>query len=235
MPPARRALESAAAPLAGATAGLFAALSAARRKRVFHPDGTAFEGSVTFGVNRDLPFHGIERALVRLSRGIGLPEKAPDILGLAIKLPDLDHDFLFATSGEGALTRHLLVPAGGYFRRPYSSVLPYEVNGKLVVFGARADAFLAGAPDGELEDLEALVERGRVRFDLTWGPAGRGEIATLGSLELRTTYDGDLAFNPFNTYGAVRPAGALNRLRRESYGASQRARPDTEHVATAST
>lgn len=231
MRPPRRALESAAAPLAGVAAGLFAALSAARRKRVFHPHGTAFEGSVTFGVNRDLPFHGTERALVRLSRGIGLPESAPDILGLAIKLPDLGHDFLLATSGEGALTRHLLVPAGGYFKRPYSSVLPYEIDERLVVFGARADAALENASEDELDDLEDLVERGRVRFDLTWGPAGRDDIATFGSLELRSPYGGELAFNPFNTYGPVKPAGALNRLRRESYGASQRARPDAASVA----
>lgn len=228
---ASRLLESAASPLAGATAAVFAGLSAVRRKRVFHPHGHAFEGTVTFGVARDLPFHGTEHALVRLSRGIGLPEAAPDVLGLAIKLPDLDHDLLLATSGEGAVTRHLLIPARGFFRRPYSSVLPYELDGRSIVFGARAGASLGHLPDEELRDVDSLVATGDVSFDLTWGPAGTGEVATYGTLALERPYDGDLSFNPFNTYGALKPAGAFNRLRRETYESSQRARPDSRPVA----
>lgn len=224
-------MERAAAPLAGVAAGVFAALSAARRKRVFHPHGRAFEGALTFGVVRDLPFHGSHRALVRLSRGIGLPEASPDILGLAVKLPELGHDFLLASSGLGPLTRHLLIPSGGFFKRPYSSVLPYRLGDRSIVFGARADARLAHASDEELDDVVALVVSGRARFDMTWAPAGTGEVAVFGTLELQRPYDGDLSFNPFNTYGNIEPVGALNRLRRESYESSQRARPDAQYVA----
>lgn len=70
-----------------------------------------------------------------------------------------------------------------------------------------------------------------MRFDLTWAETGSSEVATFGSLELHGPHAGDLSFNPFNTYGTIKPAGALNRLRRESYAGSQRARPDSDFVA----
>lgn len=225
-----RLLESAAAPLAGATAAVFAGLSAARGKRVFHPRGNAFEATVSFGVVRDLPFHGTHHALVRLSRGVGLPERAPDVLGLALKLPGLDQDLLLASSGEGRLTRHLLLPARGYFRRPYSSVLPFELDGRTIVLGARADTDLAGIAGDDLDEVTQLAGEGRVRFDLTVAETGATEVATFGSLKLHAPHDGDLSFNPFNTFGALEPAGALNRLRRDSYASSQEARPDAESV-----
>jgi hypothetical protein len=210
---------------------LFAGLSAARRKRFFHPRGSAFEATVTFGTTRTLPFHGTRDAIARLSRGLGLPERAPDVLGLAFTLPELGQDFLLATSGDGPLTRHLLIPSPGYFRRPYSSVLPYDVGEEVVVFGARADAATRRLSDSDLATVERLVASDRVRFELTWAPVGSDDVQTFGTLELTGSHDGDVSFNPFNTYGSVHPAGALNRLRRETYASSQRARPDAEDVA----
>jgi hypothetical protein len=115
--------EAAARPLSEASAALFAVLSAARGKRFFHPFGSAFEGTVTFLPDGDLPFSGSHRAIVRLSRGAGLPGPLPDVLGLALRIPDLDQDLLLATSGENAATRHMLLPAAGFFQRPYSTVL----------------------------------------------------------------------------------------------------------------
>src|SRR4051794_12115042 len=90
-------------PLVDATAGaaaaaLFGATSALRRARTFHPDGAAFEstfvvdeppdrrptptGSTLFDQAGECP------ALVRLSRGAGLPEPLPDIFGLAVRVID---------------------------------------------------------------------------------------------------------------------------------------------------
>ncbi|HYO61135.1 MAG TPA: hypothetical protein VEU29_04485, partial [Actinomycetota bacterium] len=110
--------EAAAAPLAGASAAVFAGLSAGRRKRVFHPRGVTFEGTATFHDGNSLPFEGAEPALVRMSRAAGLPQRLPDLFGLAIKLPGLGQDLLLVTAGEDAVTRHLLVPTTGFFRRP---------------------------------------------------------------------------------------------------------------------
>jgi hypothetical protein len=182
---------------------------------------------------RDLPFHGTHRALVRLSRGVGLPERAPDVLGLAVKVPDLGQDILLASSGEGPLTRHLLIPARGYFRRPYSTVLPFEIDGRSIVLGARAAAGLSAMNGDDLDEVASLARDGRVHFDLTVAETGSSEVVTFGSLELHDRHDGDVSFNPYNTYGPLEPAGALNRLRRETYAGSQEARPDSQAVANA--
>lgn len=225
-----RLLERAALPLTGVSAALFAALSKVRGKRFFHPRGVSFEGTVTFAVGSELPFDGTHAAFARLSRGIGLPARVPDVLGLAVKIPTLGQDFLFATSGENAVTRHLLAPSSGFFRSPYSSVLPYEWDGRMIVLGARAAESLSSL-GADIDDIARHVQDGDVRFDLTWGRAGTNEVATFGSLSLDRIYTGDLVFNPFNTSSVVRPAGALNRLRRETYMKSQEARPDTHKRA----
>lgn len=226
-----RVFEAAAAPLSGVSAAVFAGLSAGRRKRIFHPRGVTFEGAVTFHDGNPLPFEGTERALVRMSRAAGLPQGVPDLFGLAIKLPDLGQDLLLVTSGEDAVTRHLLLPTSGFFRRPYSTVLPYELGGETIVLGARPDPPLVHASRQDVDDLGPVVATGRLRFDLTWGRAGTGEVEPFAFLVVDRDHDGDVAFNPFNSHPSLKPAGGLNRLRRESYERSQQARPDTSVVA----
>ena len=221
-----RLTERAAAPLAGVAGATFAFLSAVRRKRVFHPDGVIFEGTVTFHDNTPLPFSGEHGAIVRFSQGIGLPTAAPDILGLAVKLPELDQDLLLVTSGEGSVSRHLLMPANGFFQRPYSSVLPYDFRGDQIVFGARPDRSLLDLSDQNMDDLPAHVATGRLRFDLTWGRAGTEDVATFGSLVIDRPGPSEVKFNPFNVVEGLRPAGGLNRLRLNAYRKSQQARPD---------
>lgn len=223
--------ERAAAPLSGASAALFAGLSALRRKRVFHPHGVTFAGTLTLHDDNPLPFEGAEPALVRFSRAAGLPPGLPDLYGLALKLPEAGQDLLLVTSGESAVTRHLLVPTKGFFRRPYSTVLPYELYGETIVLGARPDPALVHASRQEIDDLAPLVAAGRLRFDLTWGRAGTADVRTCASLVVDRPHDGDLVFNPFDSHPSLRPAGGLNRLRRESYERSQEARPDTGAVA----
>lgn len=225
-----RVLEAAAAPLSGVSAAVFATLSAGRRKRIFHPRGAAFEGTVAFHDGNPFPFEGAERALVRMSKAAGLPHGVPDLFGLAIKLPDTGQDLLLVTAGEDAVTRHLLVPATGFFRRAYSTVLPHEHGGELIVFGARPDPPLVHASGQEIDDLGPLVASGRLRFDLTWGRAGTADVATFASLVVDRPHDGDVAFNPFNTHPSLKPAGGLNRLRRESYERSRQARLATRSL-----
>src|SRR3954447_3771270 len=84
----------------------FAGLSAVRRARVFHPDGAAFSATLDVRGNRAerwgvrlLDEEARHRSLVRLSRGIGVPEPLPDILGLAVRVldahgPDQHQDLL---------------------------------------------------------------------------------------------------------------------------------------------
>lgn len=222
-----RLLERAVGPLAGLSAATFAGLSAARGKRFFHPTGEVLGGQITFQeTSFGLPFNGIHPVISRLSRGIGLPPSAPDVLGLAVKIPEYDQDLLFATSGTSALTRHLLLPAGGFFSMPYSTILPYELHGRLIVFGAKADDDLREMSRADLADLPPLVATGRLRFELNVGGAGTSEHQTYASVVLDNSRIEKVSFNPWNTHPDLRPAGGLNRLRRDSYRSSQAARPD---------
>ncbi len=223
-----RISEAAATSVTGISAGTFAALSAARGKRVFHPIGVGFSGTVSFYDAAGAPLQGTHGALLRFSRGAGLPQRLPDVLGLAIKIEDLGQDLLLATAGEDAVTRHLLIPSTGFFKRPYSTILPYEFAGRSIVFGARPDPQLKELSDQDMHDLAAQVAIGRVRFELTWGSAATSEVIPLGSLVVDRPYERSLVFNPYNCVPDLRPAGALNRLRLDSYKSSQQARPDAE-------
>src|SRR3954463_12623032 len=75
-----------------ASAATFAGLSALRRRRGFHAYGASFTG--TFNVDEArhaarfgatlLDTTGARECIVRFSRGAGLPEPLPDILGMAV-------------------------------------------------------------------------------------------------------------------------------------------------------
>ena len=67
-------------------AAVFGALSALRRRRIFHPVGAAYDATLlVHGGGRGatlLDEPGRRRCIVRLSRAVGLREPLPDILGL---------------------------------------------------------------------------------------------------------------------------------------------------------
>jgi hypothetical protein len=202
-------------PPARATGALFRALSALRGARAFHPKGTAYEA--TLAITTDWP--GVpafspgarHRAIVRLSRALGLPASVPDALGMGLRLPDVHgpahhQDFLLATSASGPLLQHLLLP-GVHPRQPYSSLLMYRIGGDLRVVGA--------------------LPAGAGRFRLAVAPLSGG-WSPIGGLELRdelpSEYAEQLAFNPWNSGGGIRPAGPLMGLRRAAYRGSQQGR-----------
>ena len=209
---------------AGAGAGLlFRILSAFRRRRFFHPYGLAFNATVSFdgddeaGYGVPLLDDRAERAaIVRLSRGVGLPNNLPDIRGLALRITDAygpgrHQDLLLATSGELPVARHLLIPAASYASRIYSTLLPYRLPRGLTLFAARPTTelhydLLVGAPAGEWEHV--------ARIELK-EPLSQAESDAL-------------RFNPWNTGGGIEPAGFLQALRRRAYEGSQRGRPDAQ-------
>lgn len=237
------AWERAAVPLNGLMAGLFGSLSALRRKRVFHPDGVAYRATLTF-----LPLERVDPlvsfaagttsdAYVRFSRGVGLPESVPDILGLAVKLPrfagsDMDQDILMVTSGEGPVLQNLLLPASGYFGHHFSTVLPYrrpDGDDQLLI-GARADADLDGLDDSTFRDIANAAAVRHLRFDLLTARIGdrwkkAGSLVITSPLEDETALS--LRYNPWNSHPDLIPAGPFNTWRRAAYAKSQDARPDT--------
>lgn len=77
------------------TAGVFGALAAARGDRSMHGPGIAFRARLEMtpppGVLDGAPFFARARtydATIRFSRGIGLPQPAADLLGVAVRVQD---------------------------------------------------------------------------------------------------------------------------------------------------
>ena len=199
-----------------ATALAFRGIAALRgRRRVFHPSGRLYEGTLTLGANPSLPASaffmepGSYPAIVRTSRGAGLPSALPDVLGLAIKLPDrwgpgADQDFLLVSSGEGPIGRRMLVPVSSNGASRYSSLTSYDIAGNRVMFGATpgsgVDFVLSVAIDG-------------------------GDWLDIGSLTLDapcTTED--VSFSPWNTGPDMVPTGVINALRKQAYVGSRAGR-----------
>lgn len=214
---------------AALTAQTMHALAERRGKRAFHPHGVGFSGHLRpAGING----HGetaLERegeAMVRLSRSLGLPEWLPDPCGLALRIPDAHgpgrhQDLLLASSGAGPITRHAVLPARGFLDRPYSTLLPYRLAGRLVVICARA---VAGDGPGPL--LRELRTRDAAGLEFELAIAGlRGPWTPVARMSLQQRIADEeierLELNPANTGGGLELAGFLNQLRVPSYRGSQ--------------
>ena len=234
----------AAAAVGPAVAAAFSTLAALRRKRSLHPAGIGYQGWLQVddeaparrGVPLFQPGAG-HPALLRFSRGAGLPEPLPDALGVAIKLPDAygpgaDQDLLLTSSTDRPLLRRLLFPARSFLHGSFSTALPYDLDGERVVL------LLVPAPTGSgrsprgvarggaLAELRAAAVGGHgfeLRTAATLGPSQRLAILTVGQpLPVERTQA--LRFNPWNTGPGIRPSGWLNLLRDAAYRASQRGR-----------
>lgn len=228
------------APVAAAAGSAFGALSSLRGKRAFHPFGFGYEG--TLQIERR-PTHptgarlfddaGSHRAIVRASRALGLPDSLPDLLGLAIRLPDAHgegrhQDFLLVTSADGPILHHLLLFApGGFFGQSYSSILPYRIGSSIRLVGALPRRPPIAADGSDLEALDEAVADHQARFDLALSSLG-GRWQPHGVLSLQERMPDEeaeaLCFNPWNTGGEIRPTGPFMGLRDPSYRGSQRAR-----------
>jgi hypothetical protein len=220
-------------PVATATAAIFRTLSAARGKRAFHPHGLVFEA--TFApYPRSTPtgvaiLDGGERqALVRCSRALGLPEPAPDILGFTIRFPDAygagrHQDLLTVTSVDAPVAHHALVPATGFFNRPYSTLLAYRLPQGIRLFGVLPAG--SGPPIGpRLEQVAEAARRGTATFELATASLG-GRFEAVGTIRLGDQLPPErgeqLRFNPWNCGDAMRPTGPLMGLRAPAYRGSQ--------------
>jgi hypothetical protein len=237
----------AAAAAGPAVAGGFYALAALRRRRSLHPTGAGYQGWLQ--VPDDSPARpgvalfqagATHPALLRFSRGAGLPEPLPDALGVAIKLPDAhgpgaDQDLLLTSSTDRPLLRRLLFPARSFVRGAFSSALPYDLASERVVLllvpmhasdGRSASGVGRWPGGGALAELHAVAAKG-LRFELrTARSFGRSQpLATVTTgAPLPAEQTEALRFNPWTTGPEIRPSGWLNLLRDAAYRASQRGR-----------
>jgi hypothetical protein len=223
-------------PAGRAAAALFGTVARLRGDRAVHPQGVALEGtfegsgpgmaSGLFSSDRE------HAAMVRFSRGGGLPKQLPDVLGCAIRVVDahgsaLHQDFVLAGAARPPVARHVLVPGRDLLGAFYSSLLPYRIAGGLRLMGARVEP-ASHAGSGRLDALPGVVLReGLTVRLLTASPVGPWrEVATVAiDAVLTGTPAARLRFNPWNTGGDIQPVGTLMALRDPAYRASQAAAP----------
>jgi hypothetical protein len=194
------------------SSGAIALGSAGDRTKPLHPEGQLRRATVTrmgAGALTGVPWldePGRDDALVRLSRGVGLPNALPDIHGLAIRL-ELDGnpaDVLLANTGLGRISRFFLVPTRQALRHPLTTLLPYR--------SPRGPLLLAAVPDSDHS------------FDLRWaGPVG--PWLSFATLELGEALGDDtsVSFDPLvNVVPGLSNYGWVRRLREPAYWASRR-------------
>lgn len=212
------------------------AVAAARGARALHPRGRTFHATVRAlggGSGTVLPRGVAEhRALVRFSRGAGLPAGWPDVLGVAVRIchaggQDVHLDLLTSTTaGHAPLARHVPMPRRR-LATAYTTVAGYRTGHGRRYFAVLPDP-TADDVGADLDTLTAVAARGRARFLLAvgtatsgWRPFGR---LTVGG-PLPAEVDRELAFDPVrHRTPGLHTDGLLWRLRAAAYRGSRRRR-----------
>ncbi|MCU1602234.1 MAG: pSRTUE45c [Frankiales bacterium] len=200
------------------------AASKVRGERILHAKGRTFTAEVTTtGSDLGVPLldePATHRAVVRLSRGAGLPDLLPDALGLAIRLldahgPGRHQDLLLTTGTDRPVLRHAIVPRRDLLASTYTSLVPYRLGGRSLLVAARPDG------DGHQSSVHVLRPddvRFRLSVGTTLGPWR--DVATVRATGVHP--DGRaIRFSPFTTGGGIWPGTAVQELRRTSYSASR--------------
>lgn len=203
--------------------GAFGVLANIRGGKPLHPHGVLYDAVVRrTGASQRwgaewLDEPGVDGGVARLSRAIGLPEAAPDILGLALTFTGPDgerHDMLLATTGTLPGVRHVLFPRYDPRTAPYTSLLPYQTPAGLTL--------IAATPT-----LPPEQPAGVAGFRLQ--VAGLlGSWQQFGVLELTERPEGSsdepVRFDPIrHPLPGLRWPGPLNELREPAYAAARRA------------
>ncbi len=223
-------LTRAAGRLAGIALGALARL---RRGKPMHPRGAVFSAVLERHGSGDggwgvpwLDEAATDVAVVRLSRGAGLPAPLPDLLGMAIRLPsagDPPVDLLLTTTGRGPLRR--LVPA---LRRDtaavYSSIMGYRSDaGTLRIAALPEDDDVASEP----APLADEVAREGLSFTLAVA-RGRGPWVPFARLVLGAPaepLDPDARFDAvLHPPPGLVPDGPMARFRAPAYARARQAR-----------
>ena len=204
-----------AGPVGGVLTGtVLGAVSALRRAKAVHPRGEVHEAVLHVTGAPEAPpastllsTPGRHRALVRVSRSLGLPAPLPELFGLGIRVLDAygegrHQDFLLITSADHPVLHHAFVPSRNPHLRPYSSALPYAAGDRRILIGA--------LPAGDDYALAVAPAEGR------FAPVA---TLTMGA-RLPDAYE-NLHFNVRHTGGGLEPVGVLNRMRDFAYPMSQ--------------
>jgi hypothetical protein len=204
------------------------ALARWRSGKPMHPSGAVFDAVLErTGGSWGIPWldePGEDKAVVRLSRGAGLPAALPDLLGLAVRVPGEDRvDLLLSSTGLGRLTR--FVPA---LRRDaacgYSSIMGYRSDAGTIRLAALPERT---ETPSEPHEQAADVAARPLRFTLAAAPGLRPwrPFARLTLTTPAEPLDPDVRFDAVQhpPHGLVAD-GPLARFRAPAYAAARRAR-----------
>ena len=206
--------------------------AAMRNSRLFHPVGVVAEGILerVAPSNEGLPMVSCD-VIGRVSKGIGLRGGAPDIAGLAWRMPppqDLRHsspwDVLLASTV--ANSRIVLAPVTSWSGATFSSLMPLRFKAERWWVRARLVTDL-GATGLSLDALRGQIDSDGLVFDIEQA-AGTGGFQPLARLTLRhvdPTCD-DIAFDPaLHSDPEVKLVpGWLSDIRRAAYRRSREGR-----------
>ena len=154
---------------------------------------------------------GQDDVLVRRSRAIGLPGAAPDIHGLAVRVPVAGGghgDLLFATTGWGRITRFVLTASREPFGRPMTTLLPYDTVAGPVLLGARATG-------------EETVELAVASYDGDWAVFADLRLSVLPG------EDEEISFDPVqNRIPGLEQYAVVERMREPAYRSARAGRSE---------
>jgi hypothetical protein len=165
---------------------------------------------------------GRHDCLVRFSRSLGLPDRLPDVLGVAVRVldahgPGHHQDLLLDSTVSPPVLRRWPLPRYDLLGALFSSLTPYELGGRRWVLGLLPDPTAPAVRS--VPDVVGRGDGARLRLAVASAHGPWREVAVL---ELAGAVSGgrQLRFSPDVTGGGIRPAGWLQDLRRSAYRAS---------------
>ncbi len=207
--------------------------AAVRHARLFHPYGVLAEGTLerVAPAGEGLPMVSCE-VVARVSKGIGLPNRLPDVAGLAWRMPppqDLRScspwDVLLASTI--ANSRVLLAPTASWSGATFSSLMPLRYHGALWWVRARLVTDI-GSSGLSLDAVRDQIDSDEIAFDIEQA-AGTGRFQRLARLALAHVDPSrdDIAFDPtMHSDPDVQLAPLwLSDFRRAAYRRSREGRP----------
>ncbi|MCW2557979.1 MAG: hypothetical protein JWP55_1943 [Mycobacterium sp.] len=179
--------------------------AATLHRRVFHPDGVLTTGSIEriAPPGEGLPVETSAEIVARISKGIGTPGALPDVIGLAVRLPQrpparTPWDILLASAGTGIAGRVGIRPVFGWSGRTMSSVMPLRHGGHNWWLNARMVNDINGS-GVSLDDVRDELSSGRVQFDIDQA-RGTEDFRPLAKLTVEGVLPSgeahDVAFDP---------------------------------------
>jgi hypothetical protein len=152
----------------GLLAMAFGGVAKLRGRRPLHPDGVTYAATVRVreGGESGVPWldePGATRVSLRVSRAMGLPAGWADIYGIAMRIPLPDRhppaepwaDLLFASTGDTAYGRFVLLPRSGAARGPLTTLLPVRAPAGPLLLRLMPEGN-GSAPGSSLSDLSDL-------------------------------------------------------------------------------